>query len=65
MVYMGSGPVWEKLTRRLPVLNPRPKGSVATVQTGVFANLSNKIAIIIGKFENVDEAKNRGVFCQH
>ena len=38
--------------------------SVATVRTGVFANLSNKIAKITGKFENVDEAKNRGVFCQ-
>jgi len=32
--------------------------SVATVQTGVFANLSNKIAKITGKFENVDEAEN-------
>ena len=32
--------------------------SVATVQTGVFANLSNKIAKITGKFENVVEAKN-------
>jgi hypothetical protein len=39
--------------------------SVATVRTGVLANLSNKIAKIIGKFENVDEAKNQGVFCQH
>ena len=26
--------------------------SVATVRTGVLANLSNKIATIIGKFEN-------------
>ena len=32
--------------------------SVATVQTGVYANLSNKIARIEGKFENVDEAKS-------
>ena len=39
--------------------------SVAMVQTGVFANLSNKIAIIMGKFENIDEAKNQWVFCQH
>ena len=35
--------------------------SVATVWTGVFANLSNKIANITGKFENVGEAKNWGV----
>src|ERR1700729_1380296 len=35
--------------------------SFATVRTGVFANLSNKMAKITGKFENVDEAKNRGV----
>ena len=35
--------------------------NVATVRTGVFANLSNKIAKITGKFENVDEAKNQGV----
>ena len=37
--------------------------SVATVQTGVFANLSNEIAKITKKIENVDEAKIRGVFC--
>jgi hypothetical protein len=42
-----------------------PSISVATVQTGVFANLSNKIAKITGKFENVDEVKSRGIFCQH
>jgi hypothetical protein len=35
---------------------------LATVQTGVFANLSNKIAKITGKLENVDEAKNQRVF---
>jgi hypothetical protein len=39
--------------------------SVAAVRTGVFANLSNKIARIKGKFENVDEAKSQGVTCQH
>ena len=39
--------------------------SVATVWTSVFANLSNKIAKITGNFENADEAKNWGVFCQH
>jgi hypothetical protein len=31
---------------------------VATVRTGVFANLSNKIAKIAEKFENVDDAKS-------
>jgi hypothetical protein len=44
---------------------PKAGPSVATVLTGVFANLSNKIAKITEKFENVDETKNRGVFCQH
>jgi len=39
--------------------------SVATVRTGVFANLFNKIIKITGKFENVDEAKSRGAFCQN
>jgi hypothetical protein len=35
----------------------RLTSSVATVQTGVFANLSNKIAKFTENFENVDEAK--------
>ena len=39
--------------------------SVAKVQTGVFANLPNKIVKFTGNFENVDEPKNQGVFCQH
>ena len=39
--------------------------SVAAVQTGVLANFPNKLAKITGKFENVDESKNQGVFCQH
>ena len=39
--------------------------SVASVMTGVFANFPNKIAKITGKFENVNQAKNRGVLCQH
>ena len=38
--------------------------SVATVRTGVFANLSNKMSKFTGKFEDVDEAKIRGVFRQ-
>ena len=39
--------------------------SVASAIAGVFANFPNKIAKITEKFEHVDEAKSRGVFCQH
>jgi hypothetical protein len=39
--------------------------SVATAIAADFAILPNKIAKIMGKFENVDKAKSRGVFCQH
>ena len=39
--------------------------SVASAIAGVFANFANKIAKITGKFEHVDKAKSRGVFCQH
>jgi hypothetical protein len=39
--------------------------SVASAIAGVFANFSDKIAIIMGIFEDVDKAKSWGVFCQH
>jgi hypothetical protein len=39
--------------------------SVASAIAGVFANFPNKIAKITGKFEYVDKANNRGVFCQY
>jgi hypothetical protein len=44
---------------------PSPAHSVASAIAGVFANFPNKIAKITGKFEHVDKAKSRGVFCQH
>jgi hypothetical protein len=39
--------------------------SVASAIAGVFANFPNKIAIITEEFEDVDNAKSRGVVCQH
>ena len=47
----------------VPVLNPTD--SVATAIAGVFANFPDKIAKMVGKFEDVDRAKSQGVFCQN
>jgi hypothetical protein len=41
------------------------QASVATAIAGVFAIFANKIDKIIGKLEDVDKAKSRGVSCQH
>jgi hypothetical protein len=38
---------------------------LSSVGAGVFANFPNKTAEITGKFEEVDKAKGRGVFCQY
>jgi hypothetical protein len=38
---------------------------IVSARAGVFANFPNTIAEITGKLEDVEKAKDQGVFCQY